>query len=340
MATPGKGPKRTETDVSSTGSEASSSEAGNLMKYMMETKGEGGKSRWTATLETMGLVDGKKKKDDILCDNFEEALKAFMEMVQDQDFQFASTPFEHFQSTKEDLFKAFVHWSRKTEDDRTYYNPSNGFRRLEEYVKWMDKNCKSMDYKISTMKEMQDAWSSKLARDKQGRLVWWVDVGVLDFKLIKSLPSDDVLCYFVWFCHLLLFDKLSQENGFMVVESMAFAGLMESMTIVSPDVKNKLDRLTIGVLPIKFEGSVIFNNPTWLRIIMALMGPFMSKKMRTRITVLPNDTHPQAFFDENFGRENIPLGFAQLEGTFEKDIVERTFNRLMGIGAITDEVET
>ena len=324
---------------STTGSnEVTNMEVQDMTKFMMETKVEGGKSIWATTLETFGMHDGKKKKDDILCDTFEEAFNSFLDMAKNKDWQFASTPFKDFKATKEDLFKAFVHWSRKSEDDETHYNPSKGFRRLEEYVKWMDNNGKGLEYNITGMKKVHDAWKSKITHDKQGRLVWWIDVGALDFKFIKTIPPNDTLSYFVWFSHLVLFDKSSQENGFVVVESMGHAGMMESMTAISMDVSTKLDRLTIGVLPIKMESCIIFNNPTWIRIVMALMTPFMGKKMRKRIVMLPNKTHPQAYFDETLGKENIPVDFAQLEGTIGKDIAEDMFDQAMSV--ITDEVET
>ena len=100
------------------------------------------------------------------------------------------------------------------------------------------------------------------------------------------------------------------------------------MTAVSMDVGTKLDRLTIGILPIKMEACYLFNNPAWMRIMMALMAPFLGKKMRKRIKTLNKKTDPQEFFEENLGKECIPTGINLLNGTIEKDMVAETLERL------------
>ncbi|CAB9504083.1 expressed unknown protein [Seminavis robusta] len=330
-----------DTDVSSQGSDA---EVGNMKKMLMDTKVEGGKSAWATTLETLGMSDGgKKKKGDILCDSFAEAMKVFYELIQGKDWDFATTPFDDFNATKEQLFQAFVHWSRKSSDDgeASSYNPSKALRRLEAYVEWMNKNCKDMNLQGSTMKEAADNWKMKITHDKKGRLVWWIDIPSLDLKSLKQVPPEDTLRLFVWMSHMIVFDKGAQEHGLVLVEAMGkHTGLMETMTTVSMDVGTKLDRLTIGILPIKMEACFVYNNPTWLRVIMALMSPFMGAKMRKRIFVVPNKTEPQAYFEEELGKENFPTGISQLEGSVEKDMVAQTLERLAGKDVITDEIET
>lgn len=309
--------------------EASATAEGLKVKKMMDTKVEGGKSAWAMTLETFGMSDGKKKKGDVVFDSFDECYAKFQELAKEKDWQFATTPFEDFQATKEDLFKAFVHWSRKGEDSDKKYNASKAFRRLEAYVEWMDKNTTGMNLKGSTMKVVHDAWKMKIAHDKDGRLVWWIDIGGLDLKKIKKdVSQDDTLRYFIWLSHLVLFDKGSQEHGFVFVEAIGKTGMMEMFTVVSMDVGTKLDRLTIGILPVKMEACYLFNNPTWMRIIMGLMSPFMGSKMRKRIVTLPAKKDPQEFFEANIGKEYIPTGVAQLNGTIEKDIIAQTLERL------------
>lgn len=100
------------------------------------------------------------------------------------------------------------------------------------------------------------------------------------------------------------------------------------MTSVSMDVGTKLDRLTIGVLPVKMEACYLFNNPTWMRVMMALMSPFLGKKMRKRIQTLSKKTNPQEFFEEHLGKDCIPTGITLLQGIVEKDLVAETLERM------------
>jgi CRAL/TRIO domain len=149
----------------------------------------------------------------------------------------------------------------------------------------------------------------------------------------------------------------SQEKGLVFVEGIGQTGMIEMMTAVSMDVGTKMDRLTIGILPIKMEALYLFNSPTWMRVLMALMSPFIGKKttgkiirkdksytakqsklmctffksgkkMRKRIKTLPKKADPQAFFEENIGKEFIPTGISLLTGAVEKDMVAETLERL------------
>lgn len=198
-------------DSTTSDEEASANAEGvhNIKKLMTETKVEGGKSAWAMTLETFGMSDGSKKKGDVLCDTFEEAFEKLKEMAEaKEEWTFSTTPFEDFNATKEDLLKAFAHWSRKGDDGDKRYNPSKAFRRLESYVEWMNKNCNNMDLKGSTMNQLDGHWKMKVTHDKEGRLVWWIDISSLDLKFLKNqVAPEDTLRYFVWLSHLVLFDK-------------------------------------------------------------------------------------------------------------------------------------
>ena len=65
-----------------------------------------------------------------------------------------------------------------------------------------------------------------------------------------------------------------------------------------------------------------------MHILMALMSPFLSKKMRKRIKSLKNKQDTQAFFQEELGKECIGTGITRLAGVVEKDIVEDRLGRL------------
>ena len=78
----------------------------------------------------------------------------------------------------------------------------------------------------------------------------------------------------------------------------------------------KMDRLTIGVLPIKMKGIYIFGAARWLHLMMNLMKPFLSKKMRERMIIVTEKMAPdtQLYCDEEFGRAYVPDGFLGVQG--------------------------
>jgi len=242
-------------------------DAKQVKKLFAETRVDGGKkSVWEMTLETLHMSDaGKSKKEDRTCQTAEQALVQLQTWVQEKkDWEFATTPFDEFRATKEDLLQAFVHWSRKggketDKEDSVSYNVSQAFRRLESYVEWMDKNCQTLDLRGRTMKEIHQAWNMRLTHDKHGRLIWWIDVDIIDLKHIKhNLSTEDSLRYFVWLSHLVLFDKSAQVNGMTIVNGIGNKRMIDMLTCISMDLGTKLDRLTIGILPVKMESYIMF----------------------------------------------------------------------------------
>ena len=69
----------------------------------------------------------------------------------------------------------------------------------------------------------------------------------------------------------------------------------------------------------------LFHHGVWVSMLMGLMKPFMSKKMRERLKVVPRNTDLQVALDESVGRDTIPVGFAGLTGEVEKDIIQTDF---------------
>jgi hypothetical protein len=112
----------------------------------------------------------------------------------------------------------------------------------------------------------------------------------------------------------------------IMVESLAKKSMWESYTMVPMDLSAKLNRLTIGSMPVKMKKIYMFESAQWLHIVNALMRPFMSTKMRQRI-VCPTakDDPPQVICDAAFGRANIPQGFAGMSGGTLKDLVESKY---------------
>jgi CRAL/TRIO domain len=327
MATQEK--EKSSINIADDGSSASS-DVVSMKRMLMESRDESGKSVWATTMETMGMVDGgKRKKDDIMCSSFVDAMKVFTELIREKSLEwtFESTPFADFSASKDDLIEAFVRWSHKIDDtdspsEPVQYNLSKSYRRLLSYVDWMDKNCKGLNLNGSTMKEISNVIKMKCTHDSNGRLVWWIDLESLDLKYIKANVSPvDILRYFVWFSHLILFDKQCQNNGVIIVQSVGNVSFVNLMSAISMDVSAKFDRLTIGVLPIKMKSVIVVHSPTWFRLLTALMSPFMGSKMRKRLQIIPNTIETKEYLEETLGKDCIPKGFAQLEGNVEKDML-------------------
>ena len=93
------------------------------------------------------------------------------------------------------------------------------------------------------------------------------------------------------------------------------------MTMVPMKLGTKLDRLTIGVLPIKMNALYILETPKWCSMLMKFLGAFMSKKMKQRIAILQD----WAKVEDLLGKECIPKGFGKLEGCHEMDLVRSEY---------------
>jgi len=158
--------------------------------------------------------------------------------------------------------------------------------------------------------------------DKSGQLVWWFDMADIDMTAIKTEVSHvDSLRAFVWYAHGVLYNRAAQDHGMVFVENMAKAGFISSMTMVPMKLGTKLDRLTIGVLPIKMNALYILETPTWCSMLMKFLGTFMSKKMKQRIVILKE----WAQLEELVGKDCVPKGFGKLEGCHEKDLVRSEY---------------
>ena len=167
----------------------------------------------------------------------------------------------------------------------------------------------------ASVKEALEAWCMLATHDEKERLVWWVDLGMLDLPKIKATPVEDSLRSFVWFAHAVMYDKKAQENGMCFAEAIGQKlGFWAMMTLIPMKLSVKLDRLTIGVLPIKMKLLIILDAPNWMTILMKVFGVFLSKKMKQRIVVVKKDFH---LVGESFGTACIPKGFSECNGTVE-----------------------
>ena len=327
--------------------------------FNSEINGMDGKrySFLSATLETFGMRGGHDKKDDVYGSSLDHAMMMLRSMVEPKRqtnshggaWNFSLTPLQDFDATQDDLLQAFVMWSRKQQADESCattssttipsepepsytYNVSKAFRRLEAYVEWMDQNARQVDFTNGmSMKHIAPVWDMKMTHDKYGRLVWFCDLEALDFDYIKhKLPHDDTLRYLVWLAHLILFDKGTQQHGVVLVYSIGKVGFMESLTLVPLELQHKFDSLSIGRLPIRVESIIFVNNPTWIKIVLTLVKPFLSWKMTRRLKLIPNKEDPRDYLESALGSDCFPVNMMshQLQGTLEVDLISERFNIL------------
>lgn len=301
---------------------------------MHKTKVDGGKkSAWKMTLETLGMADGgTRQKGDVVCSTEAEAMAKLKEMVggmtldadmpKHSKWRFKLSPLEPLNATVDDLLRAFVLWSCK--EDQEEFNVSKAFRRLDSYVTWMEDHRKELEepLTVESVRNAVQAWNLKLTHSSEGHLVWWLDFGAFDMTAIKStVSSSESLRYMVWLSHIVMLDKKAQENGTILMQSMGHKGMIETFTMVSMDLSTKMDRFTMGVIPVKMKALYMFKHSLWLAILMGMMKPFLSKKIRERFITVPKNVDLQALLEEKVGRDCIPVGYSGLTGVVEKDIV-------------------
>lgn len=314
----------------STADETNAEEEKPDLRILHDTKVSGGKSAWQMTLETVGMAEGGKgKKNDVIVDTVDEGLKAITGMVEeaaatdDPKWKFELSPLKQFNATLPDFFRAFVMWAKK--DEETTINVSKAFRRLETYATWMQDHTKELKepLTVDSIRAAAHAWKIYITKTKDtNQVVWWVDMAQIDMDAVKHTVTPTASIRFVvWMTHLIVLDPVAQEHGCYLMQALGNTGFLKTMTMVPMELGTQLDRLTIGVLPIRMKCIYMWNHLRWLSFLMGIMKPFMSKKMRQRMVLISKDENPQKVMDEVVGRDCIPVGFGGLEGTVEKDII-------------------
>lgn len=294
------------------------------------------------SIKTFSNPDGLEKKGDLMCDNTEVALAVLKELIgmaktktkkekMKKMWDFSTSPHEQFGKELDDTFMAFLLWARTSIDDcddnnaEGKINVSKAFRRLEVYAGWMEDTGDDLITPALTSVSVQSTlkeWAMRVSIDNQGRLVWWIDFNAIDIEKMKSeiLPKDSLRA-FVWYAHYIMYDKDGQANGLVFIENLAYMGMIKMCTMMPMKLSTKLDKLTIGVLPIKMNACYMLETPRWVNIFMKLIGMFMSKKMKGRIVSLKEWVK----VEELVGKDCIPKGFGKLEGSLEVDPVEEKY---------------
>ena len=100
-------------------------------------------------------------------------------------------------------------------------------------------------------------------------------------------------------------------------------GFWKSMTLVPMKLSVKLDRFTIGVMPVKMKAIAIIDAPRWMGMLMKVFSVFMSKKMMKRMVILKE----WGKIAEITGQACIPAGFGECGGTFTKDAFDPYYKK-------------
>ena len=228
-----------------------------------------------------------------------------------EKWNFTTVPLRCYNKTMDDVLVAFLQWA-KTEDDNPLYDVSKTFARVEEYATWM--YARQDDLRGLTNESIQRAWNAwniKVSRDREGRVVSWVDLASVGD--IKELTAKDSLRLFVWFAHYLLFRHQTQQNGVVLVVNMARVDLRSFVSMLPPSLGRKLEQLTKGILPIKIKQIYMIGSPKWCNVFMTMIKTVLSKDMRERAVVLENTTD----LEEVIGPDCVPEGFGRFMSSHE-----------------------
>jgi len=351
--------KSDDATAASSEGEVSAREVTREMTKMFQTevtdKGKK-KSLWAMTMETMGMAGGKDGEGDLWLETPEEGVPMLKKYIRDKDLQLAEeqatakkklpfnswmdlVPLEEFHVSQTTFLKSFLKWAIKDREDivegseeaKLVVNASKARRRLDSYFDWMKENMAEDLAKnplpLDSVMHVQKIWELQASTTEDGRYCWWFDMGKMDLEGIKTCDHQDQLRYMVWFSHLVMFDSNAQDNGILLIEDLDQIGFWSAMTLIPPDLSAKMDRLTIGVLPVKMKGIYMLGAARWMHIMIGIMKPFLSKKMKERM-IMVNEEEPeerQKYIDGLVGRECIPDGFLKIQGGIPHDDVIAKF---------------
>ena len=314
-------------------------------KDMLGAMKAGGTDLLAETRKTFSMASGKNKKGDVCLPSKDlgPALASLKSMIEAAKltakgkklamWEFRSSPHEQFGRSLDDAFGAFLMWARVSDDDdddaewavKGVINVSKAFRRLEAYAEWMEDTGTELTEPAlvwdDDMAAVHRTWAMSTSVAQNGELVWWIDMGGIDMAAVKETPVLATFRYFVWYAHAVMYNAKAQEHGMSFCESIGSnVGFWAAMTMVPMKLSAKLDRLTIGTLPVKMKCIMILDPPRWMATMMAIMGVFMSAKMKKRMVLLKKPdcwAEPAA----RWGAGCVPKGFAECGGTNTLDPV-------------------
>jgi CRAL/TRIO domain len=292
-------------------------------------------------------ASGTQKDGDVFVETMEEALILLTNMVsaaavvsEKNQWLFRTEPLQEFGLELEDIFKAFLNWAAVdgAEDNNNdeircrggvngrhaKINVSKAFRRLERYAEWMDSTGDDLVQPPLTASSLTKAWeafSMNLSYDRCARLVWWLDLSRTDLDAVRALPPKDILRFYVWFSHLMLFDKNGQNNGVVFVQSFARISLWSFMTMLPLELGIRVDEFMISVIPLKTKIVLFLERPPWVKFGYSLVNAFLTRAMKKRVLMVPS-TNTEEWVENVVGAECIPTEFDGLNGTLALDPFE------------------
>lgn len=341
--------------------EASKADGGDVSaREMMAVfrKDEDGTNALKETMSTYSTasIEGVTKKGDKMLPAKDmpaclAALKGLIDQAKAKNakkakkWEFRASPHELFGKSLDDTLVAFLMWARvaanvddQDDDDdgkAGMVNIHKAFRRLEAYADWMEENGDELLAVPMTAKSVVPAlkaWAMSLSYAADGTLVWWIDMASIDHKAIKETVSvEDSMRCFVWLAHAVVYDEKAQLNGLTFVENCASLSFWQTMTLAPMKLSVKLDKLTMGVIPVKMKLLLILDTPRWMNVLMKIFSLFMSKKLMKRMRTYKKEWEKVA---EMVGAECIPKGFGGCAGTLTVDPVIDAYLAKEGVGAM------
>lgn len=318
----------------------------NLSEFMGAFRQLG--TSWKGVLDSyrdiIKSAEGKQLTSDVYTDDLKEGLDIIRGLVQEKVEEarannqktsiwfFRDVPCEEFGRTLDDVFVAFLRWASVEPNQfqecglkggvnkRGPINVSKAFRRLESYAQWMDSTGNDLvNLTAVSVKPTSDLMYFRVTKDGCGRVVWWLDLGQTQYAALKALPDSSILRLFVWLAHLIMFEENAQENGVVFFESMSYVGFWQYMTMLPMSVGLMLDKYMVGVIPVRTKLVVFLKRPLWVDIMYGILQLFLPKRMKRRVDMPRNEDQKAA--EETVGIHCIPIGFDDLNGTIEVDLI-------------------
>lgn len=299
-------------------------------------------------------AEGKQLGSDVFTDDLKEGLEIIRALVQEKVMEaranneessiwfFRNVPCKEFDKKMDDVFIAFLKWASVEPNQfqecrglkgginkRGPINVSKAFRRLESYAQFMESTGDDLaDLTAASIKPTSDLLYFRVTYDDCGRVVWWLDLGQTKFAALKELPDASILRLFVWLAHLIMFDEKAQDNGVVFFESMAYVGFWQYMTMLPLNVGLMLDKYMVGVIPARTKLVVFLKRPLWTEVMYGILRLFLPKRMKRRVD-MPSHTGDKAS-EETVGLNCIPVGFDDLNGTIEVDLMAERLSKELG----------
>lgn len=299
-------------------------------------------------------ADGKDMKGDTYATEVDEALKMLQVMLKEsaatsnEDWSFSTSPLGSFSKTVDDVLLAFIRWSmvdnyhdnpddgnscariggiNHPPSDTEKINVSKAFRRLTSYQQWMQSVSSDLQDPLTyqSIESTLSIFSLHVSHDECGRLVWYVNLGKTDLANLKSLSPRETTRMFVWIAHLLFLDEKAQTNGLVVVDDMSDIAFWDYMTMLPIQVGISVDRFLISVTPLKAKNVVLMHRPKWAEIGYSLLSWFLTKKMKSRVTMVVKGEENEILKKVVGGSKYIPADFSDVEGLLMKDIIAQRY---------------